>query len=52
MAVEKIQGNLPQSRQDNSIEFPTEETIQDRLRSQNPALASEKKSAAARVCKP
>lgn len=43
MAEEKIQGNLPQSRQANSVEFPTSDNIiQDRLRSQNAALAAEK----------
>lgn len=38
-----VQGDLPQSRQDNSIESsPSEEAIQDRLRSQNAALNAEK----------
>jgi cytochrome c5 len=41
MAKETVQGNLPQSRQDDSIESSSEETIQDRLRSQNVALNAE-----------
>jgi hypothetical protein len=42
MAEEKIQGDLPQSHQDNSIKFPTtKKTIQD-LRTQNATLAAEK----------
>ncbi|EXK77006.1 hypothetical protein FOQG_18275 [Fusarium oxysporum f. sp. raphani 54005] len=43
MAEETVQSTLPQSRQDNSIESsPSEETIQDRLRSQNSALNTER----------
>ncbi|EXA29513.1 hypothetical protein FOVG_19021 [Fusarium oxysporum f. sp. pisi HDV247] len=42
MAKETVQSNLPQSRQHDFIESsPSEETIQDRLRSQNAALNAE-----------
>ncbi|KAK2468170.1 hypothetical protein H9L39_20392 [Fusarium oxysporum f. sp. albedinis] len=53
MAEETVQGDLLQSRQDNSTKpSASEETVQDRLASQNTALNAEKVSAATGMCKP